>query len=803
MPGQRRIQDSVPTMQTRSAWTTIRLDCPLLSLSIASSAAASQLVPCARLRGSTALAARSVDQRFTVDSRSEVARGRRAPAMQGPNEKAARVLDIYGAEGAWGPQGIESSRALNQSSFARIFRRKTKSERHHKMDTDHEADLLEHIMKATAALEGLTSQSQTLATLDIYRMNDPNALTSDLTTRLEELTANMEKKQSTLLPAIARVYQILRDADQVLRDADEQIRLHKAITAPWRRLPHEILAEIFLFAASPTTHLDIRYHFHPLRQRCYVAAVCRVWRSVALDTAQLWSYLYSTDGVSALECQLWRTKQSPLNVDLHPREDWDASTLLAWDLLRRESHRWRTLFIDRTNNVGGLPDSVSCAALETLRARLDQIVTADDSNQPPSEVLLFSHLRDAVNLRRVDLDIRSHDRVPIRFPECWRLSCLSLDMMHCDEAAILVKKPLEQVAPTLEVLRIITFECEIVLPPSLNPIPYHFPRLRELHLVDEACEFIAFIEAPVLAFMRLQDCFMSLTLDSSIFLQALDNVSRSEVLSKLDFDDILPSPAVFETLRKLPQLEWLRMVTDDAEWETDAIDLFVGLTRGGVSVDGVDTPPNALCPLPNLRYLSVCFELSYEDAGEIAASLRRLALSRHPSVSDQEDEEGVSLRPLDVFYADVYTYPDNIALDVIPTWGKFPRAKVFYARAFRLTRTSASISSTDGDASESNAKDPRVGDLEESRADEGDICKLALVTDALKVEKKLVVECELEQQHARPKEQQEVLLKEQKWYVSEPSDSESDTAGSHTDDGTTAFVNNTLAFLSSDTSVIA
>ena len=43
------------------------------------------------------------------------------------------------------------------------------------MDTDHEADLLEHIMKATAALEGLTSQSQTLATLDIYRMNDPNA----------------------------------------------------------------------------------------------------------------------------------------------------------------------------------------------------------------------------------------------------------------------------------------------------------------------------------------------------------------------------------------------------------------------------------------------------------------------------------------------------------------------------------------------------------------------------------------------------------------------------------------------------
>ena len=95
MLGQRRIQDSVPTMQTRSAWTTIRLDFPLLSLSSASSAAASQLIPCARLRWSTALAARSVDRHFTVDSLSEVARGRSAPAMQGPNEKAARLLDIY------------------------------------------------------------------------------------------------------------------------------------------------------------------------------------------------------------------------------------------------------------------------------------------------------------------------------------------------------------------------------------------------------------------------------------------------------------------------------------------------------------------------------------------------------------------------------------------------------------------------------------------------------------------------------------------------------------------------------------
>ena len=48
------------------------------------------------VRGSTAMAARSVNRRFTVDSLRDFPRGSSsAPEMQGPNEKAARVLDIY------------------------------------------------------------------------------------------------------------------------------------------------------------------------------------------------------------------------------------------------------------------------------------------------------------------------------------------------------------------------------------------------------------------------------------------------------------------------------------------------------------------------------------------------------------------------------------------------------------------------------------------------------------------------------------------------------------------------------------
>ncbi|KAI4517400.1 hypothetical protein K525DRAFT_273645 [Schizophyllum commune Loenen D] len=80
------------------------------------------------VRGSTAMAARSVNRRFTVDSLRDFARGSSsAPEMQGPNEKAARVLDIYGTESSRAQNGVGSSRAQKTSFFARVFRRKVKA----------------------------------------------------------------------------------------------------------------------------------------------------------------------------------------------------------------------------------------------------------------------------------------------------------------------------------------------------------------------------------------------------------------------------------------------------------------------------------------------------------------------------------------------------------------------------------------------------------------------------------------------------------------------------------------------------
>ena len=59
---------------------------------------------------------------------------------------------------------------------------------------------------------------------------------------------------------------------------------HNAILTPIRRLPAEILAEIFVLCMNS----DIS-SFAPTQSPLLVGQVCKVWRQVALSTQTLWS----------------------------------------------------------------------------------------------------------------------------------------------------------------------------------------------------------------------------------------------------------------------------------------------------------------------------------------------------------------------------------------------------------------------------------------------------------------------------------------------------------------------------------
>ncbi|KAJ7605416.1 hypothetical protein FB45DRAFT_1069376 [Roridomyces roridus] len=118
---------------------------------------------------------------------------------------------------------------------------------------------------------------------------------------------------------------------------------HRAVMSPLRRLPNEMLSEIFLRC------MDFDAPFDPVRNEAWVLArVCRRWRSVASTTSHLWShFIFPQDEYTGRprarliprrlwETQLERAYPSPLTI----RFPHHAGPELL-DIFFSAAHRWK------------------------------------------------------------------------------------------------------------------------------------------------------------------------------------------------------------------------------------------------------------------------------------------------------------------------------------------------------------------------------------------------------------------------------------------------------------------------------
>jgi len=110
------------------------------------------------------------------------------------------------------------------------------------------------------------------------------------------------------------------------RALQKQVVIGQSLSAPIRRLPNEILAEIFQFACYAGFYTEIPCVFH-------FASVCTVWRSVALSTPWLWARLFVTLSMNWQDLRPEFFQQIlPLTNLLH----WFA--VVSWERMIR-SHR--------------------------------------------------------------------------------------------------------------------------------------------------------------------------------------------------------------------------------------------------------------------------------------------------------------------------------------------------------------------------------------------------------------------------------------------------------------------------------
>ncbi|KAJ7162984.1 hypothetical protein C8R46DRAFT_1102117 [Mycena filopes] len=149
---------------------------------------------------------------------------------------------------------------------------------------------------------------------------------------------------------IARIESQIRDLER-LRDRERETlaRLRADLAAPVRKMPVELLAEIFRYACGwyPSLSQPRSEHlaFYLFKAAKVVSHVCAHWRQVAITTPQLWTQppvrLNKTPTeayCSRLKEWLGRSAPLPIHVQLACASDVNPTT--AVDTFLTVAHRW-------------------------------------------------------------------------------------------------------------------------------------------------------------------------------------------------------------------------------------------------------------------------------------------------------------------------------------------------------------------------------------------------------------------------------------------------------------------------------
>ncbi|KAF7372538.1 F-box domain-containing protein [Mycena venus] len=156
---------------------------------------------------------------------------------------------------------------------------------------------------------------------------------------------------------------------QKRNDAAVHAHQHRSILSPIRRVPPELICEIFEILHDGKAGTRPPWSF---------GHICRSWRHIALSFEQLWSFIVVRSPPSAkwdalvasIEVQLQRSAHVPLDIYFPDvRSEMDSRVL---GLVLSRCNRWRSLCLDRGTR---LPDcNVVLDWLRPVEGHLDQLV---------------------------------------------------------------------------------------------------------------------------------------------------------------------------------------------------------------------------------------------------------------------------------------------------------------------------------------------------------------------------------------------------------------------------------------------
>ncbi|KAF5344887.1 hypothetical protein D9758_011596 [Tetrapyrgos nigripes] len=219
---------------------------------------------------------------------------------------------------------------------------------------------------------------------------------------------------------LARLRTALQKVSEDRRQLARYVDVCESHLAPVRRLPTEVMIEIFLSASDCSEDGSKVIHKipkdNPLHLTLSLASVCVGWREIVIRTPELWSSLsidfdrLREDVDKVLDTVLARSKGRSLTLWLHGRFDPDVGdTSKVLELLVREIPRWRHIYFglkekDAAARIQGtlkrtFKDPIFCL-LPTLES-LHLNIHIWDHDKLLSDTKMF---RKAPNLRYLELE---------------------------------------------------------------------------------------------------------------------------------------------------------------------------------------------------------------------------------------------------------------------------------------------------------------------------------------------------------------------------------------------------------------
>ncbi|KAJ7611752.1 hypothetical protein FB45DRAFT_1119124 [Roridomyces roridus] len=432
----------------------------------------------------------------------------------------------------------------------------------------------------------------------------------------------ISEKQTRLNALNSEIRQLLSERKKIAHC----IQRHTAIVAPIRRLPTELLSEIFSFASRLFTRRSILVN--EAEEECapwILGQVCRVWRELALHSPFLWRRIalrirpgYLTErALSMFEAQVIRSGTATLDIDLR-WQDNPATGMALLDLLISHSQRWAAFRMKiESGGAGILP------RLRYIHGRIPQLKKFgfSDLTRKYGEDQEEHFLSQAPCLREITLTPRKF--VPSepsgstpRFHVPWnQITHFSGTFSAKVHLAILA------VARNL-------VDCNLVVRNPLPPPHSTFvvsPRLRRLCISGDSC-VLDHITAPSLEELTLHG--------DDLLIQGLPPlIDRSSCrLTKLVFDGY-PLDLSTDLFRSLPCLKYLMFMSSqlpDGFW--DAMTLSDGFWDAMTLSDGFwdattfEDTQSDLCP--DLEAITCHWSRIHE---EHINPLHAMMRSRNPS----------------------------------------------------------------------------------------------------------------------------------------------------------------------------